>query len=383
MPIFNLSKNNRPTFSLGDDGLVDFLKAGGGQKYVSATKALQNSDFFSLIMQVSGDLATTKLTADTDRTQNLLDNPTTTTNAYSFWQGMFAQLLIDGNAYAFRHRNINGVDLWWEYLRPSQVEPMLLEDGTGLVYNINFDEPGVGFVANVPAPDVIHFRLLSQNGGKTGMSPLSALVNEFEIKDSSNATTLKALKQSIVANAVVQVQHGGLLDAKQRLARSRQLARQMNSSEGPVVLDQLETFTPLEVKSNVANLLSQVDWTGSQIAKVYGIPDSYLNGKGDQQSSVTQIGGMYAKSLNRYANAIVGELNNKLNARIEADIRPATDALGDQYATTISSLAKDGTIASNQARFILQQSGYLPDDLPTADKVIPQTEGGEDDDEED
>ena len=34
--------------------------------------------------------------------------------------------------------------------------------------------------------------------------------------------------------------------------------------------------------------------------------------------------------------------------------------MGDQYASTISNLVKGGTIASNQARFILQNSGYLP-----------------------
>ena len=132
--------------------------------------------------------------------------------------------------------------------------------------------------------------------------------------------------------------------------------------------------------------INQVDWTRDQIAKVYGVPDSYLNGQGDQQSSITQIGGQYAKSLNRYVQAIVSELNDKLHANISADIRFAIDAMGDQYASTISGLAKDGTIAGNQARFILQNSGYLPSDLPDPEKkpqqaiqLIQQQEGGDDD----
>ncbi|MDE6547272.1 MAG: phage portal protein, partial [Lactobacillus sp.] len=56
------------------------------------------------------------------------------------------------------------------------------------------------------------------------------------------------------------------------------------------------------------------------------------------------------------------------------------------YANTISSLAKDGTIAGNQARFILQNSGYLPNDLPDPEskpqqaiQLIQQQEGGEND----
>ena len=60
--------------------------------------------------------------------------------------------------------------------------------------------------------------------------------------------------------------------------------------------------------------------------------------------------------------------------------------MGDQYASTISNLVKGGTIAGNQARFILQNSGYLPNDLPDPEKepqqaiqLIQQQEGGDDD----
>lgn len=392
MPLLNFNKSNSLSYALNDNyDVINFLSGNESQKYVTAEQALKNSDVFSLIMQLSGDLAMVRYTADTDRIQGIIDNPSVTANGYSFWQGMFAQLLLDGNAYAYRWKNINGVDLSWEYLRPSQVQPMLLEDGSGLVYNVSFDEPNINYQENIPATDMIHIRLMSQNGGKTGMSPLTALVNEMKIKDSSNAMTLRALKQSVTASAVLSIQHGGLLDAKTRIARAKEINQQIQQSNGTVAIDQLEKYTPLEVKSNVAQLLNQVDWTSSQIAKVYGVPDSYLNGQGDQQSSITQIGGQYAKSLNRYVQPIVGELNSKLNANIGADIRTAIDAMGDQYASTISSLAKDGTIASNQARFILQNSGYLPDDLPVAEKKQQQsiqliqqpttTEGGDTSDE--
>lgn len=389
MPLIKLNKSNSQSgFSLGNVDLVNFLKSGQSQNYVSADEALQNSDIFSLIMQLSGDLALVKYAADSDRSQSIIDNPSVTTNGFSFWQGMFAQLLLDGNAYAYRHKNANGVDLSWEYLRPSQVQPMLLQDGSGLIYNINFDEPSLGYVMNVPDTDVIHIRLLSKNGGKTGISPLSALVNELKIRNASDALTVKALKSSISANGILTITHGGLLDEETKAARSRQFQRQAEMSDGgPVVLDDLENYQPLEMKANIASLLSQADWTKNQVAKVFGVPDSYLNGQGDQQSSITQIGGQYAKSLNRYVQPIVAELNDKLNTHISADIRAAIDAMGDQYASTISSLAKDGTISANQARFILQSYGYLPQDLPAPEKndqvqkiqLIPQEKGGDDD----
>lgn len=383
MPVFNLNKSNVSGYSLNDPEFLTLFKNDlSVSEYVSADTALKNSDIFSLISQLSADLALVKMKADKDRTQSLIDNPSNLTNGFAFWQGMFAQLLLDGNAYAYRWRNINGVDLYWEFLRPSQVQVMLLEDGSGLTYNINFDEPDIQTKENVPQSDVIHIRLVSKNGGKTGVSPLTGLANELNIKDASNRLTLHALSQSVEAPGILSVTGGGLLDWKKKSARSREFMRQVNNSDnGPIVLDDLETYQPLEVKSDVAKLLQQADWTGKQIAKVYGVPDSYINGQGDQQSNITQIGGQYAKAINRYAGAVQSELSNKLNSQITYDVRPAIDATGDNFASEIGDLSSKGILSGNQGRYVLQHYGYLPDDLPTPDKpTIPVNEGGEDDD---
>ncbi|WEB69991.1 phage portal protein [Lactobacillus crispatus] len=383
MPVFNLNKSNVSGYSLNDPEFITLFKNDlSVSEYVSADTALKNSDIFSLISQLSADLALVKMKADKDRAQSLIDNPSNLTNGFSFWQGMFAQLLLDGNAYAYRWRNINGVDLYWEFLRPSQVQVMLLEDGSGLTYNINFDEPDIQTKENVPQSDVIHIRLVSKNGGKTGVSPLTGLANELNIKDASNRLTLHALSQSVEAPGILRVTGGGLLDWKKKSARSREFMRQVNNSDnGPIVLDDLETYQPLEVKSDVAKLLQQADWTGKQIAKVYGVPDSYINGQGDQQSNITQIGGQYAKAINRYAGAVQSELSNKLNSQITYDVRPAIDATGDNFASEIGDLSSKGILSGNQGRYVLQHYGYLPNDLPIPDKsIIPANEGGEDDD---
>lgn len=246
---------------------------------------------------------------------------------------------------------------------------------------------------SVPQSNLIHIRLLSQNGGKTGISPLSALANELQIKDQSNKLTLSALGHSIIAPGVLRIQHGGLLSDEEKASRSRQFMKQTTASNnGPIVLDDLEEYTPLEVKSNVAQLLNQVTWTSAQIAKVYGVSDSIINGQGDQQSSIQMMGNAYVKSLSRYAKAITGELNNKLNANITLDLRSAIDPLGDEYASTIANLQKNGTLGANQATWLLQQANYLPDDMPEKEKATTQVQpvgsdnqlkGGEEDDNED
>lgn len=385
MPVFRPPeiKNQVQSAPVEDDDIVNFLKPNGQRDYVSATDALKNSDIYSVVSQLSGDLATVQLSANMPRAQGILNNPSSTASGHTFWQSMFSQLLLGGECFAYRWRNRNGLDMRWEYLRPSQVETYLLEDGSGLTYTVTFDETRLGVRQYVPQGDMIHIRLTGINGGQTGISPLEALTSELQIKDASNDLTLAALARSISAPGVLSIQHGGLLSEKMKASRSRNFMRQVNKSNGgPVVIDELEEYKPLEMKADVTKLLSQTDWTSKQIAKVFGIPDSYLNGQGDQQSSIDQIKGMYANALNRYMQCIISELDNKLNATITANLRPAIDPLGDTFATTLSGLAKDGTIANNQATWVLQQLGYFPEDMPEAknpatQQVVTQSaEGG-------
>lgn len=374
MPLFNQKVS--PGLTIADDtDILHFLNPDGSDKYVDARTALKNSDIYSIVFQLSSDLANGKLIADGPRAQGILNNPTQTSNAHAFWQSMFAQLLLGGEAFAYRWRNQNGTEMTWEYLRPSQVTPFLLEDGSGLIYNITFDEPEIGLMQAVPQSNLIHIRLLSQNGGKTGISPLSALANELQIKDQSNKLTLSALGRSITAPGILSIKQGGLLSDNEKASRSRKFMKQTAASDnGPIVLDDLEEYTPLEVKSNVAQLLNQVSWTGAQIAKVYGVSDSIINGQGDQQSSIQMMGNAYVKSLSRYANAITGELNDKLNANIKLDLRSAIDPLGDEYASTIANLQKNGTLGANQAAWLLQQANYLPDDMPEKEQAKVQVQ---------
>lgn len=366
--------SRRQTVSLNDSNFMSIFNNGTNAQYVSADIALQNSDIYSVVTQLSGDLATAKYKADRPRAQNILDYPSSTANPRGFWQSMFMQALLNGESFAYRWRNANGADVRWEYLRPSQVSVFLLEDGSGLTYNVSFDEPQLGVLNNVPQNDMIHLRLYSKNGGKTGMSPLSALSNEIDIKNLSNDLTKNALSQSVTSPGVLKINNEkGLLNWKLKASHSREFMNQMKASNnGPIVIDGLEDWTPLEINSNVASLLSSVNWTSTQVAKVYQVPDSYLNGTGDQQSSLDQIKGNYANTLNRYAQAIVSELDDKLSASVTADIRPAIDPLGDDFATTLAGLTKNGTIANNQATWVLQQLGYFPEDMPEANNPTTQ-----------
>lgn len=369
MPIFNFmnqSTESPPATQFFDDDDYNFLKTSlTGGEWVSAKQALKNSDLFSIINQLSNDLATVKLTAIRKKTQGIIDNPTNNANRFGFYQSLFAQMLLGGEAFAYRWRNENGADVKWEFLRPSQVSVNTLNYENGLYYNITFDDPKIGAKLNVPQNDVLHFRLLSVDGGKTSVSPLAALSRELNIQKASDNLTLNSLKNALNANGILKIKGGGLLDFKTKQSRSRQAMKQMQG--GPLVLDDLEEFKPLEIKSNVAQLLSQADWTTGQFAKVYGIPENVVGGKGDQQSSLDMSMNVYAKAVARYLRPFVSELSNKLGCDIDFDLFPAVDPTGSNYIKRVSELVKTGVVARNQGLYMLQQAEILPKDLPVSE----------------
>lgn len=387
MPIFkfmNQATESPPATKSSDIFSTEdynFLKANlTGNEWVSATSALRNSDLFAVINQLSSDLATVKLTAAKKQMQGIIDNPTNNANRYGFYQSIFAQLLLGGEAFAYRWRNENAKDVKWEYLRPSQVTFSSLDYENGLYYNISFDDPTIGTKMYVPQEDVLHFRLLSVDGGKTSVSPLMALTREMNIQKASSNLTINSLNNALNANGILKIKGGGLLDFKTKLSRSRQAMKQMQG--GPLVLDDLEDFTPLEIKSNIAQLLSQTDWTSKQFAKVYGIPDNYVGGQGDQQSSLEMTSSAYAKAVARYMRPFLSELKNKLSSDIDADFFPAVDPMGAIYIKRVTELIASGAVTQNQGLYMLQQAEVIPQNLPEPNQ--PQaadgiSKGGEED----
>lgn len=364
MPIFNLATESPPNNQGGFFDITDpeFLATLNGSEWVSAETALKNSDLFSIVSQLSNDLATAKLTTSRKQMQGIVDNPSNNANRFNFYQSIFAQMLLGGEAFAYRWRNDNGRDMKWEYLRPSQVSFNQLDNQNGLYYNITFDDPRIPPKQHVPQSDILHFRLLSVDGGLTSVSPLMALGRELDIQKASDKLTLNSLKNALNANGILKIKGGGLLDFKTKVSRSRQAMKQMEG--GPLVLDDLEDFTPLEIKSNVAQLLKQADWTTGQFAKVYGIPENVVGGQGDQQSSLEMSSNVYSKAVARYLRPFLSELSQKLSCDVDADIFPAVDPTGANYISRINSMVKSGTLAQNQGLYILQQAEILPKELP-------------------
>ena len=136
------------------------------------------------------------------------------------------------------------------------------------------------------------------------------------------------------------------------------------------------------MKADVFKALNEnASFSADQISTAFGIPSDMLGGGSStesQHSNSDQIKSLYLSNLNTYTNPLLDELKLKLNAPdLALDIKNMLDVDDSMLINQVSSLANAGALSPNQAQFLLQRSGFLPQNLPDYE---PQGEGGESND---
>lgn len=336
---------------------------GGG--YISADRALKNSDVWTAVNIISSDIARVKFHGDKKKTDTLLSSPSRVTNRFNFFQSMIAQMLLTGNAYALRR--LDGSGEYLEFVSPSHIQQYLSDDGQITTYDISFNGTQEDDLKNVPSDDVIHLRLLSTDGGLTGKSPLTALVDELILQSGNNKLANSVFNKSANPSAMLKLNTGQKLSNEGREAiRSAFEEANTGANSGRVmVMDGTFDYSQLEVKSDVAKLLTATDWTRSQIAKAFMLPSDML-GSESEHSNADQIRATYNNTMGRYLAPALEELSMKYGENIIADIREATDLDGAMLEQRTTNLIKGGAISSVLGLEILKDSHS---DLVTPDLI--------------
>lgn len=319
---------------------------------------MTNSDIYSVVSLISSDIAGMKFHS-TDAVEQLLNKPSNYINGFNFWQTIVAQMLIYGNAYATIDKDSTGAIQGITLLRDDQVSEIIINSDE-LTYLVNFDE------ANKPSlyyssDEILHFRLVTVGTDTSkqyfGRSPLVALAPEINIQNLSNNLTKSTLTNAISPSVAISVPEAQLeKDAKDRIRDSFVDSTSGDNFGKPIVLDASATLSTLNnLSPEVASFLSNLDWTKQQISKAFGVPDSYLNGTGDQQSSIDMISQMYNSSIQRYKNPIISELSLKLDVPVEL----ATEMTDDQLIARLSGLVDAQIVSPVDANNTLKQKGII------------------------
>lgn len=355
------------------NGTSPFMVLSGGKiqtsTIVDANKAFRNSDVFAVVQRISSDIASCSFNGQ--QYQTLLNNPFKLMNPYAGWQSVFIQLLLNGNAYVVMHENKKHLVTQFEPIPSDNVQLTLTDDAEDIIYTVHYNDERND--EDIPSNRMLHFKLVTPGMDEnqyTGVSPLISLVPELGIQDNSKKLTLTSLIHAIAPTNIYSTPNA-LTEpgAREQIREAFEKANTGDNAGRILVMDAGAELKTIDVTPNVSKLLDNATFSQTQIAKAFGIPDSYLNGQGDQQSSIEMIRSLYQNALTMYIRPIESELTFKLGAPVRLDVTSAIDVDHQNELNNIVSLAKNNLLTPRQAFGLMIAHDIMPDLTVTDDDI--------------
>lgn len=333
--------------------------------------ALTNSDIYSVVSRIASNIAGMTIKTDNPLLTKAIDQPSKLINGFSFWQKVVVQMLLTGNSYVLMKRDGNNIPREFIQIPASNVQINILSTAAGdkvndIIYTVNLTEDN-NKQFTLPSSDILHFRCLvngndAQTNGYCGISPLVSLAQEVAIQDKSNRLSVAALQNAIAPTYALKIP-GVQVDPEDRENLRKNFEASISGSNlgRPVILDQSMDVAPLAVNPNIDKLLSNSEFSQSQIAKAFGIPTEYLNGQGDEQSSIQMMSSLYVNALAQYINPIISEMELKFGCSVRADFSSLADVDHQQLIANVVSLSagKNTVIPQATALRILKNANAL------------------------
>lgn len=356
-----------------DDYISSVMSGNDSAKYVGVS-ALKNSDVLTATSIIAGDIARFPLIKKNvhgdiiqDEDINYLLNVKSTGNASArTWKfAMAVNTILTGNSYSRILRDPRtGKALQFQFYKPSETRVQELENHD-LIYTFVDSLTGKEITCN--ADDVIHWKFFSHDT-ILGRSPLLSLGDEISLQNSGTSTLLKFFKDGF-SSGILKME-GGALSGEARKKAREEFEKMREGAKGgsPLVFDKTMSYEPLEIDTNVLQLISSNNFSTAQIAKALRIP-SYKLGVNSPNQSVAQLTEDYVTNdLPFYFDAITSELGLKIfnprdrrKCRLEFDTRSVTGRNVDE----IVKLVNNTLLTSNQG---LIELGKQPSDNPDMDR---------------
>lgn len=333
---------------------LPFGKNGVPIPNVTASMAMaKNSDVYSVINRISSDVATCPMVCSNAQVEAKLATPSKLLNRFNFWQEVVAQLLLNGNAVVTLGDQL-------EVIPFENVQINLLYNLQDLTYRITYNDnrPMMEYASR----EVLHFKLVATgqvDSEYCGISPLNSLFPDLALQEMSKDLTKKVLENGLNPRAILTAPIVLSPEDKKAVRSSFEKVNMGDNNGKAIVLDQGLQLTTLNVSQDVANYLKNYNFSQNQIAKAFGVPATYLNGEGDQQSSVEMLRSMYTDSLQMYIKPIEAELSFKFGVPVEMDITHAVDVDNTNLITQLTQLTSSGIITVDEAHDILAKRGVL------------------------
>ncbi|EDX42356.1 phage portal protein [Limosilactobacillus reuteri] len=343
----------------------------------SGIGALINSDVLTAVSHVASNVARFPIVIlddDKNAVKNIKSvdyllnkHPNDMLSAYHWRFLMTVNAILTGDGFSRIIRDPHTkAPLEIQYFPPSQT---YIDDSdvTNIKYEFTpINQKGGGQTIVVPAEDVIHFMFFTYDGIH-GRSPLLSLADEIGLQDDGIKTLRRFFKSGL---------KGGLLKAKGKLSPEARLKTrkafeyaQANSNAGsPIVTDDTFDYSPIEIDTNVLQLINSNNYSTAQIAKALHIP-AYKLAVNSPNQSIKQLNEDFITSdLPYYFKPIASNLEMTMltdrqrhNCHIEFDTRKETGMSMDDIQKGVT----NNVITPNEGRV---RMGLVKSDNPDLDR---------------
>lgn len=300
----------------------------------------------------------------------LLKKPNPFISKFDFFKTMVANLLLNGNAYAWIDRgSSNNINALW-VLEPSSVGVNLDPSGRKLTYYISIN----GKAYQVPHTDIIHFKGLSLDGYK-GLNPIDTSKESIGIAKASNQWL-----GSYYGNGTST---GDILEVAAQLNKSAKDAIRAAWSEANSGLENAKKIAVLDAgmtyKQMTNNKIVDMDFIATQrfysveeVARIFNMPSTMLGDLSKATfSNVENLNLLYYKGcISPILCSIENELDDKLllvNDNTFTSFDMSEELRGDTQARVsyYKELLSMGAISPNEVRI---KEGFEP----SKDKAMDQ-----------
>uniref|UniRef100_A0AAU8ELA9 Portal protein n=1 Tax=Enterococcus phage vB_EfaS_SZ1 TaxID=3161157 RepID=A0AAU8ELA9_9CAUD len=313
---------------------IDFIESSDiYSTEITGEKALRNSDIFTGINIISGDLGQSKFRptknseADEQFLKMINKRPNNKQSHYMFMYATVANLILSGNSYALIHRDKLGVVESLEFVKPEQVNVIQNVTTGEWSYDVTMDYGSIMYKCK--PEDILHFRITTVDGF-LGRSPLLSLKDEVAMQSNGSKILSKFFANGVFGGGILKLK-GGYVDNETK-AKIRQDFEKANggstNSNGVIVLDESTEFQEYKMNTDILKLIQSNKFSTQQIAKVLGIP---LNRFGMELVNSTDSGAndiYIASTISQYERAICDEIEIKTGNELELDL---TTLLNDTY----------------------------------------------------
>lgn len=343
----------------------------------SGIGALRNSDVLTAVSHVASNVARFPIVIlddDKNAVKNIKSvdyllnkHPNDMISAYHWRFLMTVNAILTGDGFSRIIRDPHTkAPLEIQYFPPSQT---YIDDSdvTNIKYEFTpINQKGGGQTIVVPAEDVSHFMFFTYDGIH-GRSPLLSLADEIGLQDDGIKTLRRFFKSGL---------KGGLLKAKGKLSPEARLKTrkafeyaQANSNAGsPIVTDDTFDYSPIEIDTNVLQLINSNNYSTAQIAKALHIP-AYKLAVNSPNQSIKQLNEDFITSnLPYYFKPIASNLEMTMltdrqrhNCHIEFDTRKETGMSMDDVQKGVT----NNVITPNEGRV---RMGLVKSDNPDLDR---------------